>query len=745
MDTITEIKRILSQRPLLIPALIAVITCMSCYLSASAIPSIVLGIALIVVGIAFLRPNTTLIVCMVISAVTVIYLGSYISLRLNSHPDKTGEGVYVCSVIKERYKSDGSSEYLCLLDEGTYAVMFSDTVFGSGDILHIGGSLVEPDKPGNPGEYDYSDHLRRRGICYVLWPDSIEVIESGKGLDRITGSVRKNVFISRQWFLDVFSSGDADIKAVASAVFTGDTSLLSDDSIRCFRLTNCSHLLAVSGTHFAGFLLMIPHMLRTLKIRKRPAGIAFTACAFAIGMFTGWSDSVTRAFVMSACSFASRDAPSGMSLAVLIMLLSDPFAAMGTGFQLSFAASCALILYLSAVKDKLMGIGMSETCAGLIAPALTVTVVMMPFCAVTGIRLHPFILAVQITCSLIVQTACIFLIPGFALGVNTPAIFCLKLLEKLTVWGASAVTSAGIAPVEPGGVLTAACVFVMICLLPQSFAKRHLTGPVCLVLALCLGIRTARFICRPKAQAVFADVGQGDCCLIVTDDKTCLIDAGVYEEGERTVRDILDHYGIASVDYAFMSHWDADHAGGIFALYDQCRIKAIYTGFNGRDKDVEDLFNAVGFPEDLEDAFLTESVYTVCSGDEFYLTDGVVLKILAPVCAEGGGNDDSLVMTLECGGEIILFTGDIGSETEEELVRTGVLPDCDVLKVAHHGSKYSTSEVFLNAVSPETAVISVGKNNYYGHPASECLERLETSGCSILRTDTDGAVVISMG
>ena len=686
-----------------------------------------------------------MIICVVLSAVIVMYMGLCISQRLKAHPDKTGAGVYICRVDKASCKSDGSAEYICLIEEETYAVMYSEPGFRCGDKLRIDGNLTEPDRPGNPGEFDYADHLRRKGICYVLWPDSIEFIESGNGLDSMTGSVWDKVFILRQCFLDMFSSGDAGIKAFASAVFTGDTSLLSDDQIRCFRLVNCSHLLAVSGTHFAGFLLIIPYVFKTLKIKKRFSGVAFTVCAFAIGMFTGWSDSVTRSFVMSVCSFASRDAPSGMSLAVLIMLLSDPFAAMGTGFQLSFAAACALMLYLSAVKDKLTRFGVSETCAGLIAPALTVTAAMLPFCDVTGIRLHPFILAVQIACSFIVQAACMFLIPGFVLGINAPAIFCLKLLEKFTVLGASAVTSAGIASVEPGGVLTAACVLVMISLLPKCFAKRHLAGPVCLILALSLGIRSAWFICRPKAQAIFADVGQGDCCLILTDDKTCLVDAGVFEEGDSTVRDILDHYGIASVDYAFMSHWDADHAGGIFALYEQGRIQRIYSGFNGRDKDVEDLFDSVGFTEELEDTFLAQSVETVGAGDEFCLAEGVELKILAPVCASGGGNEDSLVMTLECGGETILFTGDIGSDTEENLVRYGILPDCDVLKVAHHGSKYSTSEVFLNAVSPETAVISVGKNNYYGHPSLECLERLESSGCSILRTDVDGAVVISMG
>ena len=151
-------------------------------------------------------------------------MGLSISTRLNAHPDKTGNGTYLCRVVKAEYRSDGSAEYRCLLEGGVLAVMYSDAGLSGGDMLRIGGNLTKPDKPGNPGEFDYADHLRRQGICYVLWPDSIEVIGSGSGTDILTGYVWDNVYSLRQRFLDVFSGGDSDIKAMASALFTGDTS-----------------------------------------------------------------------------------------------------------------------------------------------------------------------------------------------------------------------------------------------------------------------------------------------------------------------------------------------------------------------------------------------------------------------------------------------------------------------------------------------------------------------------------------
>ena len=744
--TLQEIKRILIQRPLVLPAVFTFVTCIACYFAESFYPAVITAVIVLVFGITVCNNRRRLILCYFITAVVIVFAGCRISFRSASRNDITGQGVYMARVSASEYRADGTSVLDCCLDSGAHVAVYSgiSDEISTGDVLRLFGNLSEPDRPGNPGEFDYADYLHRKGIRYVMWPVSVSVICKGNAIDALKGAADHQMYLLRLGFIDAFSSGDKYIRVLALAVFTGDTSLLDDDTVRAFRLSNCAHLLAVSGTHFAGFLLILPMLLKAIHIKRIPAVIAYAAASFAVGMFTGWSDSVTRACVMSTCSFASRDGPSAMSLAVLIMLTANPFAALGMGFQLSFAAAGALLLFLPALKERLKRAGMNDGFAGLIAPVLTVMAAMLPFSGITALRLQSVILAIQIAASLMLQTACMFLIPGFALGINTPAVFCLRLLGKITAAGAATVSTAGIRVTEPGGVILACCALMALFLLPACFAKRHLIVPLCVVLSVCIGIRAAEMLVRPKAQVIFADVGQGDCCLIITDDKTCLIDAGVYEEGAVAVRDLLDHYGIASVDYAFMSHWDADHAGGIAALYMQGRIKTVYTGYTGKDKDVVDFLSVIPFSEVMAEDFLA-SCKKVSAGQYFKLSKGVELKVIAPEKASGGGNDDSLVMTLESGGKTVLFTGDIDAGTEEELIRAGVLCDCDVLKVAHHGSKYSTSEGFLEAVSPEIAVISVGKNNFYGHPALECLERLENSGCEIKRTDTDGAVIISLG
>ena len=741
-----ELKRILYQRPLIIPAVLCLITCLVTYHTESVFPAVITACFMLIFGVAFCRDNMHILLCYFITALLAVFAGLSISARLASFSGFTGYSIYRAEVFDIKYRADGTAVLECSLECGAHAAVYvpSSEGIGTGDVIRLTGKLSEPERPGNPGEFDYAEYLRRKGISYVMWPEEIRVISKGTALETLPGIVSYQIYLLRLYFLNTFSAGDADIKAVASAVFTGDTSLLDDDLTRSFRLTNCAHLLAVSGTHFAGFLLVLPLILKTLHTGRKKAVFVYASAALAIGMFTGWSDSVIRACVMSTCSFASRDGPSAMGLAALIMITADPFSPLGSGFQLSFAAAGVLLIFLPPVKDKLMRAGLSKTVSDLLAPALTVTAAMLPFCSVTGIRVHPAIIVIQITSSVILQTACMFLIPGFALGINAPAVFCLRVLISLARTGSEIVSSAGIPVTKADGPVIAFLALAGLCLLPSCFVKKHLVMPLCIMLSVCIGFRTAEILTRPKVQVIFADVGQGDCCLIITDDKTCLIDAGVYDEGAKTVRNMLDYYGIASVDYAFMSHWDADHAGGIAALYAGGRINTVYTAFTGEDDDVKDFLDAVPFREGEEDMFLSACIKVPC-GQVFVLGEGVELKVIAPKQAAGGGNADSLVMVLESGGKTVLFTGDIGTETEQELIQEGVLSDCDILKVAHHGSKYSTSEDFLEATTPEIAVISVGKNNFYGHPTEECLVRLENCGCEIYRTDTDGAVILGIG
>ena len=580
--------------------------------------------------------------------------------------------------------------------------------FRTGGQVEFRGDIRVPDPPSNPGEFDYLRYLKRRGIRGILYPDEIIVISDGGAVSDVIDYINDKALKARYHVLDIF---DDEIKPLAASVFMGDSSLAGDDMTRAFRLSNCSHLLAVSGTHFSGFLMIISAVISKLRVRHGKAAPVFGFFCILVGTFTGWSGSVTRAAVMSICGFLSRDYLSGISLASLILIFSDPYSCLSPGFEMSFSAALGIYFFGGKLKGRMHDLGLPDKMADAIAPVLAATFGMMPFWERTCIYFSFFHLASSVFASFLATTACIFFIPSVVTGLPFACSFLLKILYALVRFTSS--ISLGTPSSEQlSGFFIASLYFLIVVLcLPSGILRKYLVIPAAALFLISSGVLAAGWFDRPEIRIVFIDVGQGDSCLIMHAGKSLLIDGGVEAEGRYSVGPVLDYYGITKVDMAVATHMDEDHAGGLRYLNEEGRIKELYTCF------------------DLSD------------GDVISVSDSLKLYCLWPVEATDGGNEDSVVLRLEYEDIGILYTGDIGFETENELIRKGADLDADILKVGHHGSKYSTSTAFLEAVSPETAVISVVADSPYGHPAPDTLQRLEEYGCEIRRTDIEGAVI----
>lgn len=245
------------------------------------------------------------------------------------------------------------------------------------------------------------------------------------------------------------------------------------------------------------------------------------------------------------------------------------------------------------------------------------------------------------------------------------------------------------------------------------------------------------------ASVTFIDVGQGDCALIRTaDGKTLLIDGGEQQAFENAIEPHLNRNGILRLDAVLASHMHSDHMGGLSELTEVMGADTLYIPDADDDGWAKDRllsgFEACG-----------ANIKAVSAGDKIDLdSDGFDAEVLFPdktlfKNTDGNKNNDSVVLSVDLLGTVFLFTGDLEADAENVLLNSGALR-ADVLKVGHHGSYTSTSEDFLRAVSPKYAVISAGKNNRYGHPHAETIDKLDKYGIKVFRTDIDGNIEFSL-
>jgi len=281
-----------------------------------------------------------------------------------------------------------------------------------------------------------------------------------------------------------------------------------------------------------------------------------------------------------------------------------------------------------------------------------------------------------------------------------------------------------------------------------------------------VGVVVSFFWLKPdsKVHVAFCNVGQGDGILVVYGQTQVLIDGGPSDSVLSCLSDYVPYWD-NEIELVVLTNADSDHMTGLIEVLKRYRVEKLVTNH---------LFKDTARFEAFREAVISSgvSVYAPQQGDvikvstkpglvklEFEvlwpqerLGDKLVWSSIAKASDDNNilglnsysktkGNDQSVVLAMHFGEFDALFTGDIGEEVEKVLAGNGVLEDVEVLKVGHHGSKFSSTSEFLDEIDAEVAVVSVGKNSY-GHPTQEALARIENSGSKVIRTDTYGTVEI---
>lgn len=679
-----------------------------------------------------------------------------------------GQTVTLCGKIKSLKEKPSSVTFV--LDGRVLVTVSKDTdteAFGTGDIVSVTGVMEDFDSACNKGEFDRKIYYNSMGIyarCSCAGNAAV-IVQPNK--NRITAALFR--FKKRVATVYAAALSDQD-KGILQSIVLGDKTELDDKIQTLYQRNGIAHILAISGLHVSVIGMCLYRLLRRLGTDFKESAVVSMGIILCYGILTGNGTSTVRAAVMFGVYVAANilgrhyDILSAAALASLVLLVPYPLLLFQSGFLLSFGAVAGIVLLAPVLKMLLpewegsyvrlmFGKLWDSLCVSAAVSIATLPVVLCSFYEfpIYSVLFNLFVIPLM---GLVMAGGVIGGIAGmicpplgvFFLGVSH---YVLQFYEMSCRWlvslpfghcmpGAPSVTRIVL---YYGFLLSALLLHQAI----RSVSFRRFTVILCFLAAMVL------MLWQPIKEPQFhlLSVGQGDSSLIKLPGGTnILLDAGSSDKKELaryTVIPSLKANGCAHLSLVFVTHADADHISGIMDLL-SCGTEYGITIDTLVLADIKEAARDEPYEKLVQTAQKNHiAVQYISAGTDICLErEKLVIRCLHPAsdAAYSDRNEASFVLRF-CYGEFsILYTGDIEGQGEQDLLKNNVLAASTVLKVAHHGSANATTEEFLEIVRPKLSVISCGKNNRYGHPAPELLDRLQNTGTHILCTMEQGEVLI---
>lgn len=722
---------------------------------------------------------------------SVILRGKVSEIKEGSY----GWNLYLVDVRLEQYKS---KKFLVTFEEEPKVEIGNlESEIKIGNIVEISGQLKHFEVARNEGNFNSKEYYKSIGIYGKVECQKVVIIDDEIDFIRHWLYDFKKVLVTR---LDKICNEEHS--AIYKAMLFGDKNDIDSEIKDLYSLTGISHILAISGLHVSFIGMFIYSLLRKRFGFSLSASISIVLVV-SFGLMSGMGIATVRAIVMFGLKLLGEvlgriyDYVTAISLSGILLVLENPFVIFNSGFQMSFTAIIAITLVWPLMKNVL---NIDEFWQRIIS-GLNISMLMNPIIAFNYFQLPTYSFLLNL---IVVPLMSVVLVSGIAgigisfigawLGENPfvgvwlgkicilPGNLILELYTFLCTFVSKLPLSNIIVGKPQLWVIALYYMLFLIFLIvvkqvrnikhkefleeekriPKSgrlianyvidvkkkrrklnMKFRLFTALFCFCLSLLIYNPLQEVLREEALEVTFLDVGQGDGIFVRTDNGTTVtIDGGstsVESVGKYRIIPFLKSKGIKVINYAIITHTDTDHISGLMEMIEEgdigVKVKNIVLPNIGLKDEM--------YLELIELAHRYDvNVLYISKGDKFKLGQ-VYFKCLYPVAnvKVDDKNDSSTVLSVTYGNFSMLLTGDISTVPEVDITKS-LLSRYTILKVAHHGSKYSTSEDFLVRTRPLYSIISVGRNNMYGHPSRELLDRLSDVDTNVLRTDYSGGIIV---
>lgn len=679
---------------------------------------------------------------------------AWIHLSASLPPFRTHTLRLACTVLDAR---------TCAGDDGlTIAVELQANLPDAGTHVLLRGRLEPFDAPRNPGDPDERDIERERGVRARMGNARVLAVLPPAPLTLTTATARAHGWALSQLQLRLAQP----YASILAGELWGERAALPPELRSEFQQTGTVHVLVTAGLHLGVVALTVLTLLRFCSVPRIAASVTTVAVVWTYALFSGLHLPSIRAAVMASFALAAYAAGAASrswnayGAALLVIGVFWPLSVAGASFALSFSCVAAILLCADEVQRALQNFAAPHKIREAVSLAVATQLGTWPLTLSIFLLFSPY--AVLANLLVVPVVGATMLLGGAQLAlapVPVPAQAVADINGWLLAWIVAAVHTistlpdAAIALTPPPAWAIAAYDAALV---SAAWCWKREGRTLALALLLMGGVLV---VAPPRAvdhhlRITVLDVGQADGIVIQTPlGHTIMVDAGGRLEhgsdggssaeavGERIVVPFLRRAGIHRIDALVLSHPHGDHVGaGAPILRDGFSVGELadggqqYSGYAYRD--------AVATAR----ADRIPIVYPR-AGMVWRTEDGVTLMFIGPslpfIESNNTINDNSIAFILQYKHFRMLFTGDAGVAAEQRFLNEGIDLQADILKVGHHGSRYSSSRAFIAAVRPRYAIISVGRHNMFGHPAPSTLETLQAFGACVYRTDENGALTIT--